>query len=111
MFKLTEFTEAHVASVTNRQETHGDEKVPAVSIGLRITAANYLLDTIDPLLRLALFKNVQTDKSRATVLPLASKQTQCARLGCQSLEPNLPSCAWISYPLSRPCLQPVNCRK
>jgi hypothetical protein len=38
-------------------------------------------------LRLALSKNVQTDKSQATGLPLASKQTQCARLGCQNLEP------------------------
>lgn len=38
MFQITEMTEAHVASVTNRTETHGDEKVPAVSIGLELIA-------------------------------------------------------------------------
>lgn len=44
MFQITEMTEAHVASVTNRTETHGDEKVPAVSIGLELTCANTILD-------------------------------------------------------------------
>jgi hypothetical protein len=34
----------------------------------------------------------QNDKSRTTGPPLASKQTQCAGLGCQNLEPYLCSC-------------------
>ncbi len=59
MFQILEFTEVHVASVTNRQETHGDEKVPAVSIGLELTAANTILDLIDPKLREALYKAVE----------------------------------------------------
>jgi hypothetical protein len=58
MFQILEFTEAHVASVTNRTESHGDEKVPAVSIGLELTAANTILDQIDPKLREALYKAV-----------------------------------------------------
>ena len=29
MFQIPEFTEAHLASVTNRIEKHGDEDVPA----------------------------------------------------------------------------------
>lgn len=59
MFEITEFVEAHVASVTNRTETHGDDKVPAVSIGLQITAANTILDQIDKTLRHALYKAVE----------------------------------------------------
>lgn len=59
MFQIETFTEAHVASVTNRTETHGDEKVPAVSIGLEITCANTILDQIDPTLRQSLYKAVE----------------------------------------------------
>ena len=55
MFQLTEYTEAHVASITNRVERHGDDEKPAVSIGLEITAANDLLDAIDPALRGSMF--------------------------------------------------------
>ena len=32
MFEIQEFTEARLASVTNRIEKHGDEDVPAVSL-------------------------------------------------------------------------------
>ena len=56
MFEITEFTEAHLASVTNRQEAHGDEQVPAVSVGLELTTGNMILDRIDATLREALFK-------------------------------------------------------
>lgn len=59
MFQLIEFTEAHVASVTNRQETHDDEKVPAVSIGLELICANTILDQIDQALRHSLYKAVE----------------------------------------------------
>lgn len=34
MFEILAFQKAHVASVTNRIERHGDEEKPAVSIGL-----------------------------------------------------------------------------
>jgi hypothetical protein len=56
MFEITEYTEARLASVTNRTEKHGDEEVPAVSLSVEITAANTLLDVIDPSIRHALYK-------------------------------------------------------
>lgn len=56
MFEITEFIQAHLCSVTNRSEKHGDEDVPAVSLGLELTTANTILDLIDPGLRHALFK-------------------------------------------------------
>lgn len=58
MFQLTDMTEVHVASVTNRVEKHGDDDRPAVSLGLELTAANTILDLIDPTLRHALYKAV-----------------------------------------------------
>ncbi len=59
MFEVTEFTEARLASVTNRTEKHGDEDVPAVSLSVEIEAANTLLDVIDPSIRQALYKAVE----------------------------------------------------
>lgn len=69
MFQIIEYTEAHVASVTNRQESHGDDKVPAVSIGLQLTCANTLLDQIDPTLRQALYKAVDDQEHLPGVEP------------------------------------------
>ena len=69
MFQITEYTEAHVASVTNRQESHGDEKVPAVSITLELTCANTMLDLIDPTLRQALYKPVDNQDQLPGVEP------------------------------------------
>ena len=69
MFQLLEFTEAHVASVTNRTEKHGDEDKPAVSIGVEITAANTLLDTIDAKLRHALYTAVEGQEQLPGIEP------------------------------------------
>lgn len=80
MFQLSEFTEAHVASVTNRQETHGDEKVPAVSIGLDLTCANTILDQIDQALRHSLYKAVESQEQ----LPGIEPATPVLR--CNSIE-------------------------
>lgn len=80
MFQLTEFTEAHVASVTNRQETRGDEKVPAVSIGLELTCANTILDQIDQALRHSLYKAVEDQDQ----LPGIDPATPVLR--CNSIE-------------------------
>jgi hypothetical protein len=55
-FELTEYNEAHVATVTNRTEKHGEDDVPAVSLGLSITDANTILDRLDPKLRHALYR-------------------------------------------------------
>lgn len=56
MLEITEFTEARLASVTNRTEKHGDEDVPAVTLAVEITTANTILDGICPGLRHALYK-------------------------------------------------------
>jgi hypothetical protein len=51
--------DATMTSFTGRTEKHGDEDVPAVSCGLKITGANTLLDLISPTLRQALYKAVE----------------------------------------------------
>jgi len=69
MFEIHEFTEARLASVTNRTEKHGDEDVPAVSLSVEITAANTLLDAIDPNIRHALYKAVEDQDQLPGVEP------------------------------------------
>lgn len=68
-FQIETPTEVHVASVTNRQETHGEEKVPAVSIGFELTTANTVLDQIDPTLRHALYKAVEGQEQLPGIEP------------------------------------------
>lgn len=48
MFEITTPTEATLKSVTPRTEKHGDEDIVAVSLGLKITGPNTLLDTVQP---------------------------------------------------------------
>ena len=55
MFEITTPTDAHLTSVTNRSEKHGDDDVPAVSLGLKITGPNTLLDLLSKDLRPALY--------------------------------------------------------
>ena len=69
MFQILTPTEAHVASVTNRTEAHGDDRVPALSIGLEIEAANTLLDQIDANIRQALYKAVDGQEQLPGVEP------------------------------------------
>ena len=59
MFQIHEMTEVHLATFTKREETHGDEKVPAVTIAVELTGANTLLDAIDPQIRHALYTAVE----------------------------------------------------
>lgn len=56
MLEILEFTEATLATVTTRTEKHGDEDVPAVTLGLELTVANTMLDVIDPTIRHALYR-------------------------------------------------------
>lgn len=56
MFQLLDATPAKLATVTNRTEKHGDEDVPAVTLGIRITTANTLLDLLSPGLCAQLYK-------------------------------------------------------
>lgn len=69
MFEITEFTEARLASVTNRTEKHGDEDVPAVTLAIELTTANTILDGIDPGLRHALYKPVEGQEELPGVEP------------------------------------------
>jgi hypothetical protein len=54
-FQLLTATHAKLSSFTPRIEKHGDENVPAVSLGLTITGPNTLLDALQPGLRAALY--------------------------------------------------------
>lgn len=51
MFALLDKTEALLTSVTPRTEVHGDDRVFAISLGLKITGPNTLLDKLTPALR------------------------------------------------------------
>lgn len=80
MFELTEFVEAHMASVTNRLEKHGDEDKPAATMRLEITGANTLLDLIDPTLRHTLYRAVDDQPDMPGV------ETSTPVLRCNSIE-------------------------
>ena len=51
VFQLTKPTTALLASVTPHAENHGDDKVPAVSLGLQIQTSAAVLDMLCPDLR------------------------------------------------------------
>lgn len=55
MFQLLTPQLATIASVTNRTEKHGDEEVPAISIGLKVTTSNQILDLLYPGMRQTLY--------------------------------------------------------
>jgi Ftsk gamma domain len=69
MFQIQEMTEVRLATFTKREETHGDEKVPAVSITVELVGANTLLDSIDPAIRHALYKAVDDQEQLPGVEP------------------------------------------
>jgi len=54
-FELKTSTAAKLTSVTPRIEKHGDSDVPAVSLGIKITGPNTLLDLLAPGLRDVLY--------------------------------------------------------
>jgi len=66
MFALTEHA-AMVTSVTNISEKHGNQRVPAVSIGIAITGASTLLNEFDPALRGVLFRKPQPKPGELTL--------------------------------------------
>jgi hypothetical protein len=55
MFELLTLTSATLTSFTGRTETHGKNKVPAVSFRLRFTGPNTLLDRLSPSVRHVLY--------------------------------------------------------
>jgi hypothetical protein len=51
MFELKQPTTVLLASVTNRSEAHGDDKAPAVSLGLTIQTSAAILESLCPEVR------------------------------------------------------------
>lgn len=56
MFQLPTFTGVTIRSLNVRAEMHGQDPVPAVDIGFRLTGSNKLLNMLDPKLRTAFYK-------------------------------------------------------
>lgn len=83
MFQLLESTEVLLATVTNRAETHGDEKKPAVSIGIVIETSNEILDLIDPTLRPTFYKSKRESEGQE-LLPGVDEALTVLR--CNSIE-------------------------
>jgi hypothetical protein len=81
MFQIPKFTQARVASITNRVEKHGDDEKPAVSLSLEIEAENTILDQIDPKIREALFKPKPDEEPE---LPGVEQSTPVLR--CNSID-------------------------
>lgn len=79
MFEITTPITATLVSVTSRVERHGEEEVPAVSYGLKITSANTLLDLLDKDLRGAIY-HAPRNKSIEGVDPIAPT------LRCKAIE-------------------------
>lgn len=68
-FEILTPTDATLTSVTPRVEKHGDEEVFAITLGLRVTAANTMLDDLAPGLRDALYKSVEDQELLPGVEP------------------------------------------
>lgn len=75
-FEFTAPTTAALDSVTPRTEKHGDADVFAITLGLRITGVNTLLDKLSPTLREALYKPAD---DRQTDLPEVETATPLLR--------------------------------
>jgi hypothetical protein len=76
MFELTTPTPVTIVSVTPRREMHGDEKTPALSVGIRYKGPNSILDDIDAGLLAMLYRSVESEtgqleieEARVTHLP------------------------------------------
>jgi hypothetical protein len=84
-FELTQCTPATLSSVTPRIEKHGDADVPAVTLGLRITAANTLLDLLEPGLLAMLYKPVEVEPAQGE-LPEVEQATSMPLLRVRIIE-------------------------
>jgi hypothetical protein len=92
-FEILTPTDADLTSVTPRNETHGEDKVFAVSLGLRVTGPNTMLDILQPGLRDALYKPVDGQEQ----LP--------------GVEPSTPPLNWSLYVDCPKCEQSNECDK
>lgn len=79
MLQILEMTEATLATLTPRSEKHGDDEVPAVSLGLAMTVSNELLDSIDKDLAPRMFKHPDSK-------PIPGVRDALTVLACNSIE-------------------------
>jgi hypothetical protein len=68
-FELPTPTPAMLTSVTPRTEIHGDDKVFAISLGLKLTGPNTLLDKLSPTMRTTLYQAVEGQEQLPGVEP------------------------------------------
>lgn len=87
MLQFLEPRDAHMTTFTGRTEKHGDEWIPAVSFGWKITGANTLLDLLSPTLRTTLYAPVEGQEQlpgvEATTPLLRSKDIETIPLGIE----------------------------
>lgn len=69
MLQFLEPRDALMTTFTGRTEKHGDEWIPAVSFGFKITGANTLLDLLSPTLRTTLYAPVEGQEQLPGVEP------------------------------------------
>lgn len=84
-FELTQM-HATITSFTGRVETHGKEKVPAVSLGFQIITANTILDVLDPSLRTTLYKSIEEQDPLLPGIDPATPLLRTDSLGVISLD-------------------------
>lgn len=68
-FELTEKITGVLATFTNRTEKHGEEDVPAISMGITIETANTILDKFSPTLRTTLYQKAESQDDLPGVEP------------------------------------------
>lgn len=77
---LEHFTEVLVRSVNVRSENFGNDHVPAIDIGFRLTGSNKLLDLIDPEIRKRFYKAAPKNATQPEldgVEPLSDTPVRC----------------------------------
>ena len=70
MFEILNLTSATLTSFTGRTETHGKNKVPAVSIRLKFTGANTMLDLLSKDIRHTLYMAAEGQEDLPGVEPV-----------------------------------------
>ncbi len=86
MFQFEHSLQAKIRSVTNRVESHGDDEVPAVSIGFEIEDTNEILDLIDPQLRPTFYRAKDEDQEDLPEVKSITPILRCNSLGQQHIE-------------------------
>jgi hypothetical protein len=92
-FKIEEYSEAKLASVTTREEHHGKDTVTGMSIGVIMKIANTDLDQINPEIRDALFKPKNPDQVDLPEVGGGTPIVRCNSFGAIPI--NLKLTGWV----------------